>query len=81
MSNVQSYANFSDGKNCLVCNSSANVSSMAVRLNDLSYVGPVCNGKACRYSMKKDTNGVATAALGDSKLLQTHFLKESNAGL
>jgi len=31
--------------------------------------------------MKKDTNGVATAALGDSKLLQTHFLKESNAGL
>jgi len=81
MSKLHQYADFSNGKQCFVCNSSANVSSIGLQLEDKSYVGPVCQNKLCRSKAHKDAAGVSTAALSASKLLQTHFLKDSGFSL
>jgi len=61
MSN-QSYADFSQGKNCIVCNASANVTSMGVQYKDERYVAPVCIAKECRRDARMNNGDVIEAA-------------------
>ena len=78
MSKVQEYADFSNGKNCFVCDSSSNVRSMAIRLEDEHFVGPVCDQKVCRRDARMNVGNVSSTAKDDGKLLETHFLKRLN---
>jgi len=71
MSKFQQYADFSNGKQCIVCNSSANVRSMPLMLDNKSYVAPVCSGNVCRHHARNNTSSVSSSALGASKLLET----------
>jgi hypothetical protein len=75
MSKVQQYADYSNGKNCFVCDSSDNVRSMAVYSDDVSYVGPVCQIKTCRRDARDNVGGVVDAAKTADKLMETHFHK------
>jgi len=70
MSKLQEYADFSNGKNCIVCNSSV-VNSMPLMLDDKTYVAPVCQNNVCRHDARNNTSGVSKTALGSSKLLET----------
>jgi len=63
---------FSNSKNCLVCNTSADVRSMPLHLNEKSYVAPLCSSNVCRNKARNVKAGVSTDGLAASKLLETN---------
>jgi hypothetical protein len=74
MANIQESIAFSSGKTCLVCNS-GEVRSMPLYLNEKSYVAPVCASNVCRNKARNDKEGVSSAGLNTSKLLETNVSK------
>jgi hypothetical protein len=75
MANVEESIAFSNGKQCLVCNGSSNVRSMPLYLNEKTYVAPVCDNNVCRNKSRNNKEGVSSAGLNASKLLETNVSK------
>ena len=70
---MESYMNFIEGKNCFVCNTSENVTGIGLRIEDITYFGPACLDKHCRRQAIKNVGGVTTTARDEGKIIETHF--------
>lgn len=77
MSEIQNLVNFSQDKECVVCNSTPAYSTVTVVDNE-AHIAPVCLNNVCRYNAVHNVDNILEAAKEANKLLHAPSLNSND---